>query len=211
MLRAIFIRPATGNITRRPSPRVPRVRAATRLAVATLADLSRQAELTAPATVELITDALRRAARQVSDRKSPTRSALTAKRDQLKQKINRLITALKDGTAAATLLAQLQSRESELAEVEAQIATATPVRRPSEPSAAWVKKQLSNTADLLRDDIATAKSTLLGLGVAFTLTPQCGKADERPYLRAEAETDVTKALFGSHDRLSPQAIMKRKW
>jgi len=164
-----------------------------------------QSELTRPETVDYIMGQLTAALRKLSERKPGQQEALIALRDQTKQKIQRLVAALEHGAATATLLPQLEARETELATLEAEIQslTASPVRKPRLPKAGWVKRQLTDAADLFKHDVPTAKVALSRLGVSFTVKPVYdGKPGNRPYLRADGETDLTKALFGAHDRLS---------
>jgi DNA invertase Pin-like site-specific DNA recombinase len=164
-----------------------------------------QSELTRPETVEYVTDQLTAALRKLSDRTPGQREALIARRDQTKKKVQRLVAALEQGTATATLLSQLQAREAELAALDAEIQalTPSPARTLRQPKAGWVKRQLADVADLFKHDVPTAKATLARLGIRFKAMPVYdGKPGNRPYLRADGETDLTKALFGAHDRLS---------
>jgi hypothetical protein len=73
-----------------------------------------QAELIRPETVSYIVGQLTAALRQVAERTPGQREALIARRDETKQKVHRLVAALEHGAATATLLPQLQARESEL-------------------------------------------------------------------------------------------------
>jgi hypothetical protein len=173
-----------------------------------------QSELTQPETVDYVMDQLTAALRKLSERTPGDREALTAHRDQTKQKVQRLVAALEDGAAASTLVPQLQTREAELAAIEAEIQAlaASPVRKPRKPKLAWVKRQLADAADLFKHDVPTAKAALTRLGINFTVTPvHDGDPGNRPYLRADGETDLTKALFGAHDRLSQEAARSRKF
>jgi hypothetical protein len=166
-----------------------------------------QSELTRPETVDYVMGQLTAALRKVSERTPGDRETLMARRDQTKQKVQRLLAALEHGAATATLLPQLQAREAELAAIEEEIQAlmGSPVRKTREPKPGWVKRQLADAADLFKHDVPTAKAALTRIGISFSVTPvDDGKPGNRPYLRADGETDLTKALFGAHDRLSPR-------
>jgi len=173
-----------------------------------------QSELTRPETVDYIMGQLTAGLRKLSEETPGQREALIDRRDETKRKVQRLLAALEHGAATATLLPQLEARETELAalDVEIHALTASPARKPRQPKPAWVKRQLADAADLFKHDVPTAKAALTRLGISFTVTPvNDGKPGNRPYLRADGETDLTKALFGAHDRLSQQAIGSRKF
>jgi DNA invertase Pin-like site-specific DNA recombinase len=166
-----------------------------------------QSELTRPETVDYIMGQLTAGLRKLSQETPGQREALIDRREETKWKVQRLLAALEHGAATATLLPQLEARETELAALEAEIRAlaASPARTLRQPKAGWVKRQLADVADLFKHDVPTAKATLARLGITFKAMPVYdGEPGNRPYLRADGETDLTKALFGAHDRLSSE-------
>jgi site-specific DNA recombinase len=164
-----------------------------------------QSELTRPETVDYVVGQLTDPLGKLSERTPGQREALVGRREQTKQKVQRLLAALEEGAATATLLPQLQARENELASLESEIQalTAMPVRKRREPKPAWVKRQLADAAELFKHDMPTAKAALTRLGISFTVTPVYDEnRGNRPFLRADGATDLTAALFGAHGRLS---------
>jgi site-specific DNA recombinase len=164
-----------------------------------------EAELKRPDTIDRIVAEVTARLRTASDRKRSERKALLKTRDEIQQKVQRLLAAIEGGISSPALLGQLQAREAELAAIEAEINA--PQDAPTIGcSPAAVKRHLEDWGELLRADIATVKAHLSRHGVAYTLTPVYEVAEgDRPYLRADGEAQFLKGLFGAHDRLSPRS------
>jgi hypothetical protein len=59
----------------------------------------------------------------------------------------------------------------------------------------WVRQQLEDTVELLGDQSERTRAVFKQMDVRFTLRP-VGTVGERPYFRAEGETDVANLIAG---------------
>ena len=129
-----------------------------------------QAALLEPATIQRITDALARQLNRVLEQRPAVRESRVASREVLVRKIKNLVSAVEAGASSPALLQTLAAREEDLRGLEAelaQLAQTSPLRDRLVVMPLWVRQQVAQVADLLREVPERAKQEFRRLGVSF--------------------------------------------
>ena len=158
-----------------------------------------QAALLEPATIQRITDALAQQLNRVLDQRPAVQESRVASRDVLVRKIKNLVSAVEAGASSPALLQTLTAREADLRGLEAELARLaqiSPLRDRLAVMPHWVRQQVAQLAELLRDVPERAKQEFRRLGVSFTFSPVRDEG-ERPFLRAVGTTEFSTILAGS--------------
>jgi hypothetical protein len=175
-------------------------------------------ELLRPATVKYITDALATALNQrIDERLRLVHEAMTA-REHAQQRLQRLIEAIENGVAAATLAAAVNERQAELVRLDATRAElAEPLHQRLAVIPVWVRQQLEALVELLNGTPERTKSEFQRLGMAVTMAPVSGD-DGRLFYRADVVnslpwlagiTEIRDVSPSAVDRSHPQAADSR--
>ena len=156
-----------------------------------------QRQLLQPAMVRVITDAVTDGVRRARNTGPAKRKALEARRDAVTKKVTHLIQAIEHGIALPAVSEQLAKRQTELREIEDELAAL--IRAPDLNLAViptWVRQQLEDLSGLLAENPERAKAELQALNVRFSVTPV--RDEGKPFLRVEGTGDLD-ALCGTRN------------
>jgi DNA invertase Pin-like site-specific DNA recombinase len=146
-------------------------------------------------TIEYVTAALSARLNALIDERPRLKALKVAERETLERKLTHLVQAIEDGAATSALFTAMKTREREIATLEAEIQELDgPLSDRLAVIPSWVRSQVADVAKLLSDAPERAKSEFQRLGVAFTLSPI--RDEGRPFLRAEAQTDLSVLMAG---------------
>jgi site-specific DNA recombinase len=161
-----------------------------------------QQELMRPETVAYIAGELTAALNRVIDARPRQREELQAQRASLEQRLKHLLAAIEEGAGTPTVFKAVQEREAEIRSVDAQLAALDqPVDHRLAVIPSWVKAQLSDAADLLREGPERAKAEFQRLGLKYTITPVY-EGSRRIFLRAEGSGEFERLAFAQYAELS---------
>jgi DNA invertase Pin-like site-specific DNA recombinase len=155
-----------------------------------------RAELLKPETLQAVTESLAAALNAVIDDRPKQREALARAIAESERKLRHLIDAIEGGSATPAILQAVSAREAELARLRAEEdGLNEPLDEKLAVIPSWVRQQLEDTASLLTDTPEKTKTAFRRMGVSFRLFPVHDEG-QRPFLRAEAQTDVARAISG---------------
>jgi hypothetical protein len=156
-----------------------------------------QAELLAPRTVQYVLDALAAALNSRIDARPKLLAGALAARDQVRQRLQRLVDAIESGVPAATLTAAVAERETELRRLDATIAELdAPLPQRLAVLPAWVRQQLEDVVAVLHLSVERTKTEFRHLRLHVTMQPISDV--DRPFYRAIVESELP-GLTGMHD------------
>lgn len=175
-----------------------------------------RAELLRPEMLDEITASLAAALNAVIDQRPQRRERIDEALANARRKLHHLIGAIEAGSTAQTLLDAVAQREAEIARLERdRQALDEPLENKLAVIPSWVRQQIEDTAGLLADSADRTKAVFRQMGVRFTLRP-VGEVGDRPFFRAEGETDVAQLIAGrlslsAVGRSGARAAVARKW
>ena len=143
-----------------------------------------KAELSAPQTVRYVADALATAMNHRIDDRPRLLSDARDAREQASQRLQRLVDAIEQGVAPATLTDAINARQAELTRLDAELVDLgdDPLRQRLAVMPAWVGQQLVDLSTLLGETPERTKTELrrLDLGVSMAVVHE----GARPFYRA---------------------------
>lgn len=177
-----------------------------------------KAELLAPTTLQYVTDALgRELNRRIDERPRLVAEAQVA-RERAAQRLQRLIEAIENGVAAATVAAAISERQAELTSLDATLGELdAPLLQRLAVMPTWVRQQLEDVVALLSEIPERAKVEFQRLNMRVTMTPTLGE-NTRSYYQADVVnslpclaglTEMREVSPSAVDRLDPQAAASR--
>lgn len=179
-----------------------------------------QEELLQPATVRYITSALTASLNRVIDERPRLESELRTAREQAAQRLQRLIEAIESGIPAQTLTAAIAGRQSELEQLDTQLASLSePLAQRLAIIPSWVEKQLCDVVDMLSENPERVKTEFLRLRLRVVMQPVYEEGPQ-PFYRAIGEAELP-CLAGIHhvgaqkrqtvDRSLPESAGSLPW
>jgi hypothetical protein len=176
------------------------------------------AELLRPATLQYVTDALSDALNRRIDRRPELVAEAAAAREQAHQRLQRLVDAIEQGVAPASLAGAIKERQ---AEVERLDATLQELSEPLDERLAvmpgWVGQQLEALVGLLSDRPERTKAQFQQLNLRISMKPVTPESG-RPYYQADVVnslpclagiTEMRDVSPSTVDRLDPQGAGSR--
>lgn len=146
-----------------------------------------QAELSAPATVRYVSDALATALNQRIDERPRLLADARAEREQARQRVQRLVDAIEQGVAPSTLAAAINERQADVTRLDAAVNELAddPLGHRLAVMPTWVGQQLADLSTLLGETPERTKTELrrLDLGVSMAVVHE----GARPFYRATVE------------------------
>jgi hypothetical protein len=156
-----------------------------------------QAELLRPETLDYISTSLTEALNGLVEARPRQREEFVAARAVIEQKLKNLIAAVENGAGSPNIFQAIQERETELRVLDGQLAALNqPMDRRLAVIPSWVRRQLSDVANLLREGPERAKAEFQRLKIRFTITPVYEEG-RRVFLRAEGSGDFEHIAFSS--------------
>ena len=158
-------------------------------------------ELLQPATVKYAADAVAAALNRLIDDRPARQEATRALREDVAQRLQRLVAAIESGVSAATIATAINERQAELARLDAELdALKEPLQQRLAVIPAWVAQQLQDTASVLSDTPERTKTEFRRLALRVTMEPVYEGA--RPFYRAHAAATLP-CLAGARDLDGP--------
>ena len=118
-----------------------------------------EAELLEPATIKYAADALAAALNRLIDDRPVRQAERQTARDDIAERLQRLVVAIEQGVPASTVAAAIVERQAELARLDAELTTfAEPLQQRLAVIPAWVEQQLQDVASLLSEAPARTKA-----------------------------------------------------
>jgi hypothetical protein len=156
-----------------------------------------QTELQRPEVVHYVTEAVSEEVSRRLDDSPRRRDDLLAQRVTTERKLQNLIRAVEDGIALPSVRQTIAVREAELRRLDEELqGLDDSPKMDVAVIPTWVRQQLRDVADLLRDKPERAKVEFRRLNVSFTLCPVHNEG--RPFLRAIRTGDF-QSLCGYKD------------
>jgi DNA invertase Pin-like site-specific DNA recombinase len=141
-------------------------------------------ELLDPAAVRYVAEALTSALNQQIDERPRLLTETRSARDQTQQRLQRLVEAIENGGAHATLLNAVREREAELTRLDKALVDLTePIQERLTVIPTWVRQQLDELERLLSETPERTKAEFQRLGLRVTMAP-IREAEARPFYRA---------------------------
>jgi hypothetical protein len=135
-----------------------------------LAELRR--ELVAPSTVRYVTDAVRTALNEQIDSRPRLIQEARATREQMRQRLARLVDAIEQGGTSAAVLTAVRDREAEVARLDALLADlAEPLHERLAVMPTWVRQQLEDVVGLLSETPERTKTEFRRLALSIVMHP----------------------------------------
>ena len=160
-----------------------------------LAALTR--ELLEPEAVRYATEAVAAELNRLIDDRPVRQAAAREQREDVAQRIGRLIAAIESGVPASTLASALNERQAELSRLDAELAALEePLHQRLAVIPTWVEQQLQDTAGLLSGAPERTKAEFRRLGLRVRMEPVYDAL--RPFYRAHAEAALP-CLAGVRD------------
>lgn len=165
-----------------------------------------QAELLRPETLDYVTSRLTSALEELRAQRPAQRDELERAIAAADQKLRHLVAAVEAGAGAAMVFEAIQQREADLrALTQQREALDDPLEQRIAVIPSWVRQQLADAADVLRDVPERAKTEFQRFGLQFTIVP-VHQAGARSFLRAEGSGEFERLAFRQSTdlRLSPK-------
>jgi site-specific DNA recombinase len=160
-----------------------------------LAGLKR--ELLQPATVKYVADAVAAELNRLIDDRPARQEAAQAARDDVAQRLQRLVAAIESGISAATVAPVITERQRELERLDAELdSLQEPLHQRLAVIPAWVEQQLQDTAGVLGETPERTKAEFRRLGLQVTMEPVY--AAPKGFYRAHASAALP-CLAGTRD------------
>jgi DNA invertase Pin-like site-specific DNA recombinase len=174
-------------------------------------------ELLAPATVTYIADAIASQVNRVLSEQPRLLREATRARDDVRERLKRLVTAIESGVPASSVSTAIHDREADLARLEATVAElAEPVHQRLAVMPGWVRQQLEDVAGLLSETPERAKLEFRHLGLSVAMHPIRDEG-ERHFYRAVGQAalpclaGIRDLSVPTVDRLHHQSDGSRTW
>lgn len=175
-------------------------------------------ELSAPSTLKYVTDALASALNRRIDERPRLMAEAQAAREQARQRLQRLIDAIENGVAAASLAPSIAERQAEISRLDAALLDMVePLQQRLAVMPSWVRQQIEDLVRLLSESPERTKAEFQRLGLKVTMTPTIGE-HARPFYRADVVnslpclagiTEMRDVSTSAVDRWHPPAAGSR--